>query len=62
MDPQNRDNRMVLRVFGEVWAWIDVFMLVSYQYTFCHDGSLKSTTWRKKHFKIMFNKYENQWK
>ena len=33
LDPQNRDDRVDLRVFGEVWAWIDVFMLVSYQYS-----------------------------
>ena len=34
LDPQNRDDRVDLRVFGEVWAWIDVFMmLISYQYS-----------------------------
>ena len=33
LDPQNRDDRVDLRVFGWVWAWIDVFMLISYQYS-----------------------------
>ena len=32
LDPQNRDGKVDLRVFGEVWAWVDDFMLISKRY------------------------------
>ena len=48
-------------MFGEVWAWIDVFMLVSYQYSVFSWQITKIYNLTKKHITIMLNEYETPW-